>query len=161
MEGVSVLKKSSNRKKHDLYHVIHKVPFGDSPCVKAKHAQIELKKLLRPSNVLEIFAPNIFKNPLIMLLSIITRQSRYEEAYLVIEEVLQGKLQGSDEIKFINKAEELLTELNAKLPQPKFMDDLGLDDDLVKEIDGSLNVWSHIRSRRLPIFEEISSFRDN
>ncbi|KAI5438547.1 hypothetical protein KIW84_024327, partial [Lathyrus oleraceus] len=37
------------------------------------------------------------------------RQSRYEEAYLIIEEVLQGKLQGSDEIKFINKAEELLT----------------------------------------------------
>ena len=74
---------------------------------------------------------------------------------------MQGKLQGFDEIKFINKAEELLTELNANLPQPKFMDDLGLDDDLVKEIDGSLNVWSHIRSRRLPIFEEISSFRDN
>ncbi|KAI5438551.1 hypothetical protein KIW84_024330 [Lathyrus oleraceus] len=89
------------------------------------------------------------------------QQSRYEETYLVIEEVLQGKLQGFDEIKFINKVEELLTELNAKLPQPKFMDDLGLDDDLVKEIDGSHNVWSHIRSRRLPIFEEISSFRDN
>ncbi|XP_050906330.1 protein SULFUR DEFICIENCY-INDUCED 1 isoform X1 [Lathyrus oleraceus] len=240
MEGVSVLKKSSNRKKHDLYHVIHKVPFGDSPCVKAKHAQkcgiveeqIDLSKrklkliyqgddfngritntsyskliyqgddfngkttntsrsngkkfqvsinqetarllgnkgwtYMQKTNYM--MAGVIFKeaqmldadaNNALNLALCLIRQSRYEEAYLIIEEVLQGKLQGSDEIKFINKAEELLTELNANLPQPKFMDDLGLDDDLVKEIDGSLNVWSHIRSRRLPIFEEISSFRDN
>ncbi|XP_058769055.1 protein SULFUR DEFICIENCY-INDUCED 1-like [Vicia villosa] len=88
------------------------------------------------------------------------RQSRYEEAYSVLEQVLQGKLQGSDEIKSQNRAEELLIELNANIPQPKFMDDLGLDDDLVKGIDGLLNVWSPIRSRRLPVFEEISSFRD-
>ncbi|GAU18278.1 hypothetical protein TSUD_176200 [Trifolium subterraneum] len=40
MEGISVLKKSSKGKKDDLYHVIHKVPYGDSPYVKAKHAQL-------------------------------------------------------------------------------------------------------------------------
>jgi len=88
------------------------------------------------------------------------RQSRYEEAYLILEQVLRGKLPGSDEIKSRNRAEELLVELSANLPQPKFMDDLGLDDDLLKGIDGLLNVWSPTRSRRLPIFEEISSFRD-
>lgn len=41
MEGISVCKKSSKLgKKDDLYHVIHKVPYGDSPYVKAKHAQV-------------------------------------------------------------------------------------------------------------------------
>lgn len=70
------------------------------------------------------------------------RQSRYEEAYLVLEQVLQGKLQGFDEIKSQNRAEELLIELKANLSQPKFMDDLDLDDDLVKGVDGLLKVWS-------------------
>lgn len=27
-------------KKDDLYHVIHKVPSGDTPYVRAKHAQV-------------------------------------------------------------------------------------------------------------------------
>lgn len=27
-------------KKDDLYHVLHKVPYGDSPYVKAKHVQV-------------------------------------------------------------------------------------------------------------------------
>lgn len=40
MEGISVLKKGSKGKKEDLYHVIHKVPYGDTPYVKAKHAQV-------------------------------------------------------------------------------------------------------------------------
>jgi len=40
MEGISVLKKSCKGKKEDLYHVIHKVPYGDTPYVKAKHAQV-------------------------------------------------------------------------------------------------------------------------
>lgn len=88
------------------------------------------------------------------------RQSRYEEAYFILEQVLHGKLQGSDEIKSKKRAEELLAELNANLPQPHFMDDLGLDDDFVKGIDELLDEWSTNRSRRLPIFEEISSFRD-
>ena len=29
-------------KKDELYHVIHKVPSGDSPYVRAKHAQVIL-----------------------------------------------------------------------------------------------------------------------
>lgn len=39
MEG-SVSKKSPKGKKDDLYHVVHKVPYGDTPYVKAKHAQV-------------------------------------------------------------------------------------------------------------------------
>ncbi|CAI8612594.1 unnamed protein product [Vicia faba] len=301
MEGISVLKKSSKAKKDDLYHVIHMIPFGDTPYVKAKHAQlvdknpeiaivyfwkainvgdkvdsalkdmaVVMKQLNRTEEAIEaiksfrglcskysqdsldnvllnlykkcgrvdeqidllkrklrliyqgdafngrttktarshgkkfqvsikqetarllgnlgwaymqktnyMMAEVVFKkaqmidadaNKALNLALCLMRQSRYEEAYLVLEQVLQGKLQGSDEIKSQNRAEELLksqnraeellVELNANLPQPKFMDDLGLDDDLVKGIDGLLNVWSPIRSRRLPIFEEIYSFRD-
>ena len=88
------------------------------------------------------------------------RQCRYEEAYYILEEVLQGKHQGSDEINSRKRAEELLEELNANLPQPEFMADLDLDDDFVKGIDDMLDAWNTNRSRRLPIFEEISSFRD-
>ncbi|AES79195.2 male sterility MS5 family protein [Medicago truncatula] len=291
MEGISVLKKSSKGKKEDLYHVIHKVPYGDTPYVKAKHAQlvdkdpevaivyfwkainagdkvdsalkdmaVVMKQLDRAEEAIEaiksfrglcnkhsqesldnvlldlykkcgrveeqiellkrklrliyqgeafngrttktarshgkkfqvsikqetarllgnlgwaymqktnyMMAEVVFKkaqmidadaNKALNLALCLMRQSRYEEAYLILEQVLQGKLPGSDEIKSRNRAEELLVELSANLPQPKFMDDLGLDDDLLKGIDGLLNVWSPTRSRRLPIFEEISSFRD-
>ncbi|XP_004492325.1 protein SULFUR DEFICIENCY-INDUCED 1-like [Cicer arietinum] len=294
MEGsisTHVSNKSSKGKKDDLYHVIHKVPYGDSPYVKAKHAQlvdkdpetaivffwkainagdkvdsalkdmaVVMKQLDRTEEAIEairsfrgrcskhsqesldnvlldlykkcgrieeqiellkrklrliyqgeafngrttktarshgkkfqvsikqetarllgnlgwaymqktnyMMAEVVFKkaqmidadaNKALNLGLCLMKQSRYEEAYLILEQVLQGHLQGSDEIKSINRAEELLGELNASLPQPKFWDDLGLDDDLVKGIDGLLNVWSPTRSRRLPIFEEISSFRD-
>lgn len=88
------------------------------------------------------------------------KQSRYEEAYYILEEVLQGKVAGCDEMKSRKRAEELLEELNANLPQHEFMDSLGLDDDFVKGIDDMLNAWNTNRPRRLPIFEQISSFRD-
>ncbi|KAK7255897.1 hypothetical protein RIF29_29324 [Crotalaria pallida] len=88
------------------------------------------------------------------------RQSRFEEASFILKDVLQGKLPGSDEFKSRKRAEELIEELNSNLPQPQFMNALSLDDDFVKGIDELLNAWGSNRSRRLPIFEEISSFRD-
>ena len=88
------------------------------------------------------------------------RRSRYEEASLILEDVLNGKIPGSDDVKSRKRAEELLAELNSKRPQPQFMDVLGLDDDIVKGLDQLLNVWGSNRTRRLPIFEEISTFRD-
>ncbi len=33
-------KNSKGKQEKDMYHVIHKVPYGDSPYVKAKHAQV-------------------------------------------------------------------------------------------------------------------------
>ncbi|XP_061350919.1 protein SULFUR DEFICIENCY-INDUCED 1-like isoform X2 [Gastrolobium bilobum] len=238
MDG-SVCKKSSKGKKDDLYHVIHKVPYGDSPYVKAKHAQlvdkdpeaaivlfwkainagdkvdsalkdmaVVMKQLDRAEEAIEairsfrvlcskqsqesldnvlldlykgnlgwaymqktnyMMAEVVFKkaqmidadaNKACNLVLCLMRQSRYEEALLVLEEVLQGKLPGSDEIKSKKRAEELLEELNANMPQPQFMDTLGLDDDFVKGIDELLNAWGTNRSRRLPIFVEISSVRD-
>lgn len=40
MEMGSNIKKNSSSKKEDLFHVIHKVPAGDGPYVRAKHAQV-------------------------------------------------------------------------------------------------------------------------
>ena len=33
-------KSSKGKQEKDLYHIIHKVPQGDGPYVKAKHAQV-------------------------------------------------------------------------------------------------------------------------
>ncbi|XP_057437026.1 protein SULFUR DEFICIENCY-INDUCED 1-like isoform X2 [Lotus japonicus] len=238
MEG-SVNKQSSKGKKEDLYHVIHKVPYGDSPYVKAKHAQlvekdpeaaivlfwkainagdkvdsalkdmaVVMKQLDRTEEAIEAIKSfrglcskhsqesldnvllDLYKGNLgwaymqksnYMMAEVVLkkaqmidtdankacnlglclmRQHRYEEAYFILEQVLQCKVPGSDEMKSRNRAEELVAELNANLPQPEFLDALGLDDDLVKGIDDLLNAWGTNRARRLPIFEEISSFRD-
>ncbi|CAI0545519.1 unnamed protein product [Linum tenue] len=43
--------------KHDLFHVIHKVPAGDSPYVKAKHVQARFEQLIEkdPSRAVPMF----------------------------------------------------------------------------------------------------------
>ncbi|OIV89504.1 hypothetical protein TanjilG_20438 [Lupinus angustifolius] len=290
MEG-SFCRKSSQGRKDDLYHVIHKVPYGDSPYVKAKHAQlvdkdpeaaivlfwkainvgdkvdsalkdmaVVMKQLDRAEEAIEaiksfrsvcskhsqesldnvlldlykkcgrvdeqiellkrklrliyqgeafngkttrtarshgkkfqvsikqetarllgnlgwaymqkanyMMAEVVFKkaqmidadaNKACNLCLCLMRQSRYEEANTILKDILQGKFPGCDEFKSRRRAEELLKELNSNLPQSQFMNILGFDDEFVKGIDELLYTWGSNRSRRLPIFEEISSFRD-
>ncbi|KAJ1377226.1 Tetratricopeptide-like helical domain superfamily, partial [Sesbania bispinosa] len=88
------------------------------------------------------------------------RQARYEEAQLIIEDVLEGKLPGSDDGKSMKRAQDLLTELRSMLPTPHLSDLLCLDDEFIKGLERLMNDWGPLRSKRLPIFEEISSFRD-
>lgn len=89
------------------------------------------------------------------------RQGRYEEARVVLQEILQAKLPGSEDFKARKRAEELLSEVEAMEPKMGLMSDLlGLDDDFVNGLERLMNEWAPIRSKRLPIFEEISSFRD-
>ncbi|KAL2336710.1 hypothetical protein Fmac_011156 [Flemingia macrophylla] len=88
------------------------------------------------------------------------RQARYEEAQLILEDVLQGKLPGSDDSKTRKRAQDLLKELKSMLPQPHLSDLLGLDEEFIKGLEQLMKEWGPIRSKRLPIFEEISSFRD-
>lgn len=88
------------------------------------------------------------------------RQARYEEAQLILENVLNGKLPGSDDSKSRKRAQDLLTELSSMLPAPNLSDLLGLDDEFIKGLEQLMNEWNPVRSKRLPIFEEISSFRD-
>lgn len=90
------------------------------------------------------------------------KQARYTEARSVLEEILQGKLLGSDEPKSRNRAFELMKELetlesvNPSLTPPI----ANIEDAFIEGLDQLINSWTPNRSRRLPIFEEISSFRD-
>lgn len=90
------------------------------------------------------------------------KQSRHAEAQSVVEEVLQGKLAGSQDPKSRNRAEELVQELEQHQPAPTSpnMSRLSIEDAFIEGLDQLMNQWTPIRSKRLPIFEEISSFRD-
>ncbi|XP_021830568.1 protein SULFUR DEFICIENCY-INDUCED 1 isoform X2 [Prunus avium] len=88
------------------------------------------------------------------------KQGRYEDARLVLEDVLESRLPGSDESRSRKRADELLMELRSMHPLPESFDQLGLDDDFVKGLEQLMNEWGPVRSKRLPIFEEISQFRD-
>ncbi|KAM7521795.1 hypothetical protein LguiA_011697 [Lonicera macranthoides] len=90
------------------------------------------------------------------------KQARYDEARSVLEDVLQGKIPGADDIRPRNRAEELLMELDCQKLPPLSLNLLGLDgeEDFVEGLERLMNEWAPNRSRRLPIFEEISQFRD-
>ncbi|CAI8612591.1 unnamed protein product [Vicia faba] len=88
------------------------------------------------------------------------RQARYEEAQLIIDEILKGELPGSDDIKTRKRAEDLVIELKSLIPPSHTLDLLVLDDEFIKGIEQLMNEWGPLRSKRLPIFEEISSCRD-
>ncbi|CAK9173017.1 unnamed protein product [Ilex paraguariensis] len=90
------------------------------------------------------------------------KQTQYAEARSVLEDIFQGKLSGSDDPKTRNRADELLKELEqcqstALSTTPL---ELSLEDAFVEGLDQLMNHLAPFRSRRLPIFEEISTYRD-
>lgn len=90
------------------------------------------------------------------------KQGRYAEARNVIQEVLQGQLLGSDDPKSVNRAKELLQELEQwqSSALPSTPSGLSLEDAFIEGLDQLMNYWTPFRSKRLPIFEEISAYRD-
>ncbi|CAI9117857.1 OLC1v1019344C1 [Oldenlandia corymbosa var. corymbosa] len=89
------------------------------------------------------------------------RQARFAEARHVLEDVIEGKIPGSDETKSRDRAEELLEEL--ELCKSKFSPISGfnnIEDAFSKGLDQLMSQWAPLRPRRLPIFEEISPVRD-
>uniref|UniRef100_A0A2P2K3I9 Uncharacterized protein n=1 Tax=Rhizophora mucronata TaxID=61149 RepID=A0A2P2K3I9_RHIMU len=223
MEGCS--KKSKSKKERDPFHVIYKVPSGDGPYVKAKHAQkcgrVEeqidlLKRKLRLIYLGEAFngkptktarshgkkfqvtiqqetsrllgnlgwaymqksnyitAEAVYRkaqmidpdaNKACNLGLCLIKQARFDEACLILQDVLQGLLPGSDDPKSWKRGEELLMEVESRQAPPELTGIFNFspndDDDSVKQLEQIMNEWAPpSRSRRLPIFEEISSFRD-
>lgn len=77
------------------------------------------------------------------------KQGRYREARCVIEEVVEGRVAGSDDYRTKQRAEELVMEAIREEDNSELV---ALEDEFVK--------WAPFRSRRLPIFEEISSLRN-
>ncbi|XP_042516960.1 protein SULFUR DEFICIENCY-INDUCED 1-like [Macadamia integrifolia] len=91
------------------------------------------------------------------------KQARYDEARSVLEDVLQVRIMGSDELKSRNRAEELMQELESLESTDFLSTQLGhqnLEEVFVEGLDQLLSKWTPLRSKRLPIFEEISQFRD-
>ncbi|CAI9768696.1 unnamed protein product [Fraxinus pennsylvanica] len=93
------------------------------------------------------------------------KQGRNEEAHSVLQEVLQYKLPRSDDSKSRNRAEELSLELQESgmpLPSliPNLPEDPTFEDDFAEVLERVMNEWAPARSRRLPIFEQISQPRD-
>lgn len=101
-------------------------------------------------------------NKALNLCHCLLKQARHQEAHLVLQEVLHYNLPGSEDSKSRNRAEELLLELESVQPQPALLNLPGLnfEDDFVEALERALNELAPARSRRLPIFEEISQFRD-
>lgn len=90
------------------------------------------------------------------------KQGMYADARGVIQDVLQGQLLGSDDPKSVNRAKELLQELEPwqYSTQPSTPSALTLEDAFIEGLDQLMNPWTPIRSKRLPIFEQISQYRD-
>ncbi|GKB77671.1 protein sulfur deficiency-induced 2 [Tanacetum coccineum] len=94
----------------------------------------------------------------------LVKQGRYAEANTVLEDVIEGRLAGSNDPKLINRTKELLQELEPWLllqvhPTPNH-GLIDLEDAFIEGLDQLINQWTPLRSRRLPVFEEISTFRD-
>ncbi|RWW65176.1 hypothetical protein BHE74_00027522 [Ensete ventricosum] len=85
------------------------------------------------------------------------RQGRYDDAHRVLEDVI---LAGSDDWKTIKKAEELMHEIDLRPATSTLEIDFGTEEEIMGRIDLLMSDWSPFRSRRLPIFEELSTFRD-
>lgn len=90
------------------------------------------------------------------------KQARYDEARSVLQDIQLGKTPGSDDMRTRSRAQELLAELEMNQPQmlPSDIMGLDLDEDFVDGLEKLINAWAPNRSRRLPIFEEISTSRD-
>lgn len=90
------------------------------------------------------------------------KQTQYAEAQSVLDELLEGKLSGCDEPKMKTRAEELLSELKQCQSTTLSPNCLGskLEDAFIEGLDQLMNHWAPSRSKRLPIFEEMSAFRN-
>ena len=61
----------------------------------------------------------------------------------------------------VARAEQLLRELNPlKCVSSPFEVGLGVHEEITLKLDLVMNEWTPFRSRRLPVFEEIATFRD-
>lgn len=90
------------------------------------------------------------------------RLERYDEARYVLEDVFQGRLPGSEDVKLRIRSQELLKEIEyRKLAIEVPSSSVSLENRFMGGLDQLMNHWTPtIRSRRLPIFEEIVSHRD-
>lgn len=90
------------------------------------------------------------------------KQACHDEARLILEDVLQNKFSGSDDPKLRSRIEDMIQELEPLNTSPisNTATGLNLEDAFLEGLDQLMNQMTPYRLRRLPIFEEISPFRD-
>ncbi|KAJ9543484.1 hypothetical protein OSB04_023191 [Centaurea solstitialis] len=92
------------------------------------------------------------------------KQARYKDAQLVLQDIVNGQVNGAEDTKAAIRAQELLTELETWRQPPlgpsENLMSFDLDVDFVDGLEKLMNVWAPNKSKRLPIFEEIEKFRD-
>ncbi|KAI6694039.1 hypothetical protein NL676_021749 [Syzygium grande] len=90
------------------------------------------------------------------------KQTRTAEARAILNDILQGDMVGSDDPKSQARAQELVRELESSHVSPPSGQEStsSVEDALMQGLDHLMKQWTPFRSKRLPIFEEISPFRD-
>ncbi|KAK1307560.1 hypothetical protein QJS10_CPA09g01993 [Acorus calamus] len=96
------------------------------------------------------------------------KQGRLDEARSMLEEVLARRTTGLDDPKTISRAEELLQEVDSQQQSTRpsssssssELDYDEVEESIIERLDMIMSEWTPFQSRRLPIFEEISDFRD-
>ena len=93
------------------------------------------------------------------------KQARNIEAHSILSEVLEGKIPGSEDCKAQIRAQELMLYVEPRwLPPPtkekKTTTGFDLEVDFIDGLEKLLKEWTPIRTKRLPIFEEISSYKN-
>ncbi|AQK87057.1 pollenless 3 [Zea mays] len=90
------------------------------------------------------------------------KQGRHDEARQALEDVRLRRIYGSEDGKVVARAEQLLRELNPlQCVSSPFQVGLSVHEGIMGKPDlVVMNEWTPFRSRRLPVFEEIATFRD-
>jgi tetratricopeptide (TPR) repeat protein len=89
------------------------------------------------------------------------KQSRHDEARQVLHDVVLRRISGSEDDKVVARAKQLLHELEpvTHVTSPNNAG-LSVSEEIMERLDLVLNEWTPFRSRRLPVFEEIATLRD-
>ncbi|KAL5997021.1 hypothetical protein ACLOJK_007947 [Asimina triloba] len=93
------------------------------------------------------------------------KQGRYEEARDILEDVQLGRMTGSEDCKSVSRAAELLHDLescwqDSTARTAAASAGLSLEEAIIERLDMLMSEQVPFRSRRLPIFEEITPMRD-
>ncbi|XP_020091464.1 protein SULFUR DEFICIENCY-INDUCED 1-like [Ananas comosus] len=88
------------------------------------------------------------------------KQGRPDEARQMLRDVALRKFSGSDDYKAVSRAEELLQEIELRPGGSPVELEFSIGEEIMGRLDVLINEWTPFQSKRLPIFEEISSFRD-
>ncbi|XP_020592207.1 protein SULFUR DEFICIENCY-INDUCED 1-like [Phalaenopsis equestris] len=87
------------------------------------------------------------------------RQGNFDNARSVLLDVVKHRVLDGEEWKAVSRATELLREIELK-QSTSTMDKILSRGEAIDRLDNALNGWSPSKSRRLPIFVEISTYRD-